>query len=364
MNPPHSILVIATRQIGDVLLITPLLHTLHQAWPQAHVDVLVNRNKGGMLEGNPDCDRIIEVSEHPSFAEYRNLLPNLFRKYDLAINTLAGDRPHLYALWSASTRIGTITEADWKNSWKRWLNRYWVTLDNRNTHTVLQNLALAKTIGLQPFFTVTPPNNPDAEQQLKSLIPFDWQHESYAILHPSPMWRYKQWTEAGWGALIAYLLDHIEQIILTGGDEPREQALLSHLTEQCPERIHCLAGKLSFATTSRLLKSAHLYVGPDTAITHLAAACNTPTVAIYGPSNPVKWGPWPFNHKNSNPWKRAGHPFQKRGNVILLQGTQPEGIPSCIPCAEEGCDRHKQSYSACLQQLTPEQVIEAVKSIP
>jgi len=363
LKPPHAILIIATRQIGDVLLVTPLLHSLRHAWPHACIDILVNRHKGGMLEGNPDCNRIIEISEHPSWAEYRTLLPNLFRKYDLSINTLAGDRPHLYALCSAPKRIGTIAEINWNSLWKRWINHHWTILDNRNTHTVLQNMTLASAIGVQPNYALTPPYHPGADQQLHTLLPFDWQQVTYAILHPSPMWRYKQWNENGWSAVIVYLLNHVGHIILTGGNGAEERRFLTRFTQQAPDRVHSLAGQLSFATTSRLLRSTSIFVGPDTAMTHLAAACDAPTVAIYGPSNPVKWGPWPINQGNSNPWSRIERPFQRKGNVILLQGAQPEDRAPCVPCTEEGCDQHKQSHSDCLLQLTAEQVLKAIQTL-
>jgi len=57
----HKILLIATRQIGDVLLVTPLLRSLRRAYPKAVIDILVYNNKGGMLEGNPDYNTLIFI---------------------------------------------------------------------------------------------------------------------------------------------------------------------------------------------------------------------------------------------------------------------------------------------------------------
>ena len=93
-----AILLIATRQIGDVLLITPLLRSLRRAYPDAVIDVLVYENNGGMLEGNPDYNTLISVAEHPSFGEYKMLFKQIFRRYDLAISTLSGDRPLIYTI--------------------------------------------------------------------------------------------------------------------------------------------------------------------------------------------------------------------------------------------------------------------------
>ena len=72
-----AILLIATRQIGDVLLITPLLRSLRRAYPDAVIDVLVYEKNGGMLEGNPDYNTLISVAEHPNFGEYKILFKQI-----------------------------------------------------------------------------------------------------------------------------------------------------------------------------------------------------------------------------------------------------------------------------------------------
>jgi heptosyltransferase-3 len=361
MREPKSILLIAIRQIGDVLLVTPLLRTLRKGYPHVQIDVLVYRNKGGMLEGNRDCDRIIEVSEHPALVEYRKFLPSIFRKYDLAVNTLAGDRPHLYAFWAARARVGVATEK--ASFWKPWINQKAVLLDNENTHTVLQNLKLGAELGLPLAYRVIPPASKGAGVRLDRLLPFGLKERHYAVLHPYPMWRYKRWTEEGWSSLVTELLKRFDCVVITGGPNQEEEKFAARLVDRTPERIFSLVGKTSFPEAAELLRSAQLYVGPDTAMTHLAASCGTPTVAIYGPSNPVKWGPWPYQYQASNPWGRLSRSFQKSGNVLLLQGAQPKDREACVPCAEEGCERNKESHSACLDQLPVSDVLAAVRAL-
>ncbi|MEG7525039.1 MAG: hypothetical protein M3H12_18435 [Chromatiales bacterium] len=133
---PDRVLLIATRQIGDVLLATPLLHSLRRAWPEATIDVLVYARKGNMLEGNPDLDEMIEIEEHPDRGQYWQLLRRIFRRYDLAVSTLAGDRPNIYGLLAAPKRVGLVPDLRSQNLWKRWTNQGWVLLDNVYTHTV------------------------------------------------------------------------------------------------------------------------------------------------------------------------------------------------------------------------------------
>ena len=84
---------------------------------------------------------------------------------------------------------------------------------------------------------------------------------------------------------------------LTGGPAEAERALLRAIMEglSVDQRAHVadLGGSLAFAELTPLIEGARLFVGPDTSVTHLAAATGTPTVALFGPSHPVAWGPWP-----------------------------------------------------------------------
>ncbi len=118
-----------------------------------------------------------------------------------------------------------------------------------------------------------------------------------------------------------------------------------------------LAGKIALPALAFLLSRCRVYVGPDTAVTHIAAAVGTPTVALYGPSSPVKWGPLPKDYSGAqSPWLR--HDSQARGNVRLLQGTG-----RCVPCLLEGCGRNIESFSDCLQTLPAQRVITAVDEL-
>ena len=60
--PPRSILVVVTRRIGDVLLATPVIHSLHRAWPDAKIDALVFTGTEGVLAANPDLRRKLSAA--------------------------------------------------------------------------------------------------------------------------------------------------------------------------------------------------------------------------------------------------------------------------------------------------------------
>ena len=96
--------------------------------------------------------------------------------------------------------------------------------------------------------------------------------------------------------------------------------------------------------TSRCCRGARVYVGPDTSVTHLAAAAGCPTVALFGPTRPARLGTWPVGGLDA-PWQASGT-IQHRGNVWIVQNPLP-----CLPCTFEGCERHIESASVCLQEL-------------
>jgi heptosyltransferase-3 len=174
----------------------------------------------------------------------------------------------------------------------------------------------------------------------------------YAVIHAAPMFRYKQWTKDGWRKLAAALVGRGLSVIATGGPADGERRYLDDVWNGA--NVTRLDGRLDWPQLAGLLAKARVYVGPDTSVTHLAAASGCPMVALFGPTDPRLWGPWPAGGLDQ-PWDAAGT-IQQRGNVFLVQHAFP-----CTPCQLEGCERRLGSYSACLNELEPEQVIGAVE---
>jgi heptosyltransferase-3 len=354
MNPPHTILVIVMRRIGDVLLSTPLIRSLRCAWPKASVDALVFEGTEGILAANPDIRRVLTVREGSPAAVHLQTLRDVCRRYDLALSTQPGDRPTVYA-WAAGRKRLGVLEAGPKQWWKRLLLSDWVLFDNVYTHTVTTNLGLAALLGIEKRCEVVVSWKPDDEAHIAGLVPFDPLRVPYAVLHLFPMFPYKQWHREGWLTLCRWLADRGLHVVLTGGPGAEEKAYADAVASSEADRIVNLVGRIDLPGTGALLSRTRLYVGTDTVITHMAAALGVPTVALFGPSNPVKWGPWPKGYcREGSPYVMRG--TQRAGNVILLQGNG-----ECVPCREEGCDRHIGSFSRCLLELSADEVIRAVE---
>ncbi len=353
--PPRSVLIIVTRRIGDVLLATPLMRSVKRAWPDSALDVLVFEGTQGVIAANPDVRRILTVPERPGWLAHLSFILGLLRRYDIALSVLHGDRPTLYAFLAGRWRAGLLN-ATRKERWKQPFLHRWVPFDNRNTHTVLMNLALADLLGIELRPEVAVSWNAENAAGVNALLGRA-SAPPIAVLHPYPKFNYKKWRRAGWLETAGWLAARGYRIVLSGGADPAEIAYVADIARDMPPDTLNLAGRLSLAEAGCLVSRAAVFVGPDTALTHMAAALGVPTVALFGPTDPVKWGPWPKGHATSaNPWKRLGS--QIVGRVCLIQGNAP-----CAPCGKEGCERNVESYSDCLQQLPTARVIAAIEEV-
>ena len=356
MKPPKKILVIATRRIGDVLLTTPLIRTLRRAWPDARIDALVFAGTEGVLASNPDIDQIITITQRPVFLQHLNFLRRLWRGYDLALSAIPGDRPTLYARIAGKHCAGLVV-AGADQQWKKWLLSQSAPFDNLDTHTVLMNLKLADFFDVPRCHEVVAAWCKEDETAVRAALPFNMDMQAYAVLHVHPMYVYKAWRREAWVELANWLNGQGMRVVLTGGNSPDEIEYVRDLLGLLPHDSVNVAGKLNLAGVACLLSKARAYVGPDTVVTHIAAAVGTPTVALFGPSNPVKWGPWPKGYEeDNNPYQMRG--TQRVNNVVLLQGSG-----DCVPCMEEGCERHIASLSKCLQNLPAANAIASLRDL-
>ncbi|MCX7174783.1 MAG: glycosyltransferase family 9 protein [Proteobacteria bacterium] len=341
-----------------MLLATPLARSLKHAWPKADIDMLVFQGTEGALAENPDIAEVIGVPRRAAFAARIAELRALWRRYDLALTPLATDRARFYCWAAGRWRVGPIN-AGVKDRAKTLLLNQTLNFDDLDTHTVAMGLRLAEILGIEPCYEVVPPRIApgDMDALLARLGPLAG--HPFAVLHLYPKFTYKMWTPAAWVTLIQWLHQRGLAVVFTGGAEPAELAYIDAIARALPDNPLTLnlAGTLTLGATAELIRRARLYVGPDTAVTHIAAATGTPTVALFGPSNPVKWGPWPHGWTSgTSPWQRRGS--HRRGNVFLLQGPG-----DCVPCMLEGCQRNIQSKSECLEQLSARTVIEATETL-
>jgi heptosyltransferase-3 len=338
-NNPR-VLVVAMRRLGDVLLTTPLIGSIKRAYPEASIDALVFAGTEGILTGNPDLAGVLTIRQRPRIGETLSLIGRIGKRYDLALSTQTGDRPTLLAVIAGRQSAGPVERAGFAAAVKRVaLSRSYVSEGGR--HRVLEILRLADALGIRAHAEIVCP----AGAVAPALAPA----QPYAVVHAAPMFTYKRWTLEGWRRLALALRERGLGIVVTGAAGDR--AYLDEIWRGGD--VVRRDGELAWPELSALIGAARAYIGPDTAVTHLAAASGVPTVALYGPTDPRLWGPWPRGGLD-RPWAAAGT-IQRRGNVWLVQNPLP-----CLPCQLEGCERRLDSYSQCLDELSVSQVVSAV----
>jgi len=373
---PKKVLFIATRQIGDVLVTTPLISKARELWPNAEFHFLGYRGKLEMLKGNPEITKTIETSDRPRFKEYLSLFFQLFQRYDLALITQPSDRAYLYGLIAAHQRVGVLgghpqgltskdktkkSKSEKQNAWKKAICLHTVEVDYFTQHVVTEKLRLLEVFypSRQELFSqpilVTPPAGDPVTPSIAAQL-----HSPYVVVHPGPLTAYKRWPLSYWQTLLAWITQQGWQVVLSASPAKQDlqlnQDILSLLDEDTRSKVVNTAGLLTIPQAGVMIQGALAYVGVDTSITHLAAACNTPTIALFGPTPPTNFGPWPNGFIGEQPYQLRAR-SQTVGKITILQGPG-----ECVPCRKAGCDDHVSSRSECLDQLTPIQVIEALQS--
>ena len=311
--PSPAILVIALRRIGDVLLTTPLIRSLRRAWPDARIDALVFADTAGILKGNPDLDDVITMPRRATIAQSIALAMRLWKRYAVAVSTQTGDRPSFFTFIAGRVAVGPVDDRFTGRIKQFFFHRS--VRASSNLHRVEEVLNLADLLGIERVTELVAPKS-SKMLQIASCGP-------YAVIHAVPMYRYKQWTRAGWRALATALAERGLAVVATGGPGEIERRSLDDIWNET--KVERVDGRLSWGELSGLLSRASVYVGPDTSITHLAAAAACPTIALYGPTDPRVWGPWPLGGLRQ-PWM-AAEIIQRSGNVWLVQNPLP-----CLPC--------------------------------
>jgi len=343
-------LVVVCRYLGDVLLATPLAKSLEESGYE--VDWLVAPGTGSIIEGQSYAKRVYSLE--PGIASVWRTTRKLWKKYDISCVLTGSDRPMLVSL-AAAKKTHALLPTRGQDAWKRIMSSSWFGYDPE-AHVVSYSAKLQQLANLSPCRSVEISWSSEDLQGLSDVMKWDL-NTPYIHLHPFARWPYKLWSEEKWQQLIRAIHHQGMKIVMTAAPGEKEQA--KEIARVVPEdAMQLFTGELNWRQLAALSSHAKLYVGLDTANTHLAASTGVSTVAIFGPTNPQVWGPWVNGFEGNSPYQPAStNGIQKAGNISLIQGLQ-----DCVPCQFEGCEKHRQSYSACLDSLGFERIWNIVKS--
>lgn len=344
----HRVLVIKLRHHGDVLLSSPVFQVLKNHYPHLEIDALVYQDTAPMLEQHPAVSQLHVIDKKwksqgflSTVRHELSLIQQLRqRNYDVVIH-LTESRRGLWLKWLCNASYGIAGNYSNRQDrlWKRAFPlRYPLPRQGNRRHTVEVHLDSLRKSGIVV--------QPTEKSLVLNLINTDFQKlehqaptlpsEPFIVLHPTSRWLFKTWPLDHYRLLIERLLEAGHNIVISAAPDPVELDLVNHMLDGLTHpRLIRLDGQLSLRTLAALISRATLMVGVDSVPMHIAAAVNTPLVALFGPSGDNEWGPW-----------------NQQAHVLTSQHT-------CRPCGFDGCGSGK--VSECLVSITVDTVYQAIE---
>ena len=344
----RRVLVIKLRHHGDVLLSAPVLSTLQRAAPQAEIDALVYADTRDMLAGHPALAQLHVIDRHwkrlgvvaQARAEWRLLSALRARRYDLIVHLTESRRGAWLTRW-LRPRWAVAPRQPGK-FWRHSFTHLYPGANHPKRHTVESNLDALRRLGLPPTEAdkrvVLVPGSAAESRIAAVLAEHRLGEQPFVHCHPASRWQFKCWPAAKMVATLDALAGQGLAVVLTAAPEDGERALCAAIAAAAKAPVIDLSGQLNLKELAALTARARLFVGVDSAPMHIAAAMGTPTVALFGPSGDIEWGPW-----------------RVPSRVVASQ------VHPCRPCGLDGCGGGK--ISECLSMLPEDEVIAACRSL-
>lgn len=311
-TPPtdiRTVLVVELGDIGDAVLATAVIRAVKARFPGAKIDVCARRHTSELLGSLREVNQICRIADIPND-----------RRYDLAIDlnyfptwTLLRRR----AAHSLLHRGGTILRSR--------ISRH------RPLHELQAKLEVVRCLGIAP-----PKWRPlialsavyEAKVTAKLIQAGVEKGETIVVFHPGAAWQFRRWPVDRFLQVAEALVEkHMARIIIIGGKDERV------LGDQFRSRGFLnWTGELCLLSLAALMKRASLFVGNDSGPMHIAAAMDTPVVALFGPQLPGRFGP------------------------VAAQSAVLHHQVTCCPCLQRSCIRPN---NPCISLISVEQVVEA-----
>jgi lipopolysaccharide heptosyltransferase II len=317
--------------MGDILHTLPFLHALRLRYPSAHLAWLVKSEWAPLLEGHPELDAVLPV--HFRVGEIGALLRAVRSDFDWVIDLQGLFRTGLLSrLSGAQVRIGL---SDAREGSRIFYTRL-AKVPKEPLHAVERYLLAGRLIDLEDLpRTFVLPDLSKANSSVKRLA------ESWKIPRDRPWVAFhigareipKRWPAERFAFVADSLIRERNAAALFVGTEG-ERAQVAGMVATLPEGAFNLAGKTDLLQLAALLSRVDLLVCNDSGPMHLAAALGTPVVAIFGPTDPKKVGPYGEGHR-----------------VFKSE-------IDCAPCRRSRCVQ----AGACLAAISAEEVARAAQS--
>ncbi|MCK4547388.1 MAG: glycosyltransferase family 9 protein [Candidatus Eisenbacteria sp.] len=340
---PERILMIRLRALGDVLLTTPAVRAMRRAYPDAYLAMMVRKNMAGAMEGNPNLDEVIICD--PWYGEgwpwTRELLEFIRvvrglrrRRFDLVIDLFGNPRSAWLAwLSGAPYRLGYNVRGRrlaYNLRKERFLQR------GERRREVDVHLDMVRVLGIEVGDKRVEIQIGDLHRRairefLAGLGIGD--EDRIVSLSPSAKWQAKQWKPESYARLARMLREAGWRVIILWG--PGENLLAEQISEAAGDGVF-IGPRANLKELAAMVEISSMLIGTDSGVTHVAEAVGTPSIVLYGPTDPRVW------HSDDT----------ERHVALYLDGLD------CLFCNRKFCETHE-----CMDNLTPERVMEEVQKL-
>ncbi len=333
--PPEPILIVRLGSMGDVIHTLPAVQALRNAFTEAAVGWLVEQRwaellcaPGAPMRGPRSPLRpLVDWVHTVDLRGWRKSLSTLLTiqriarvwndvrstRYDMAIDLQGAIRSAILARLSGAGTVWGPAQP-WESPASMWYTRVAIT---RGAHVIEQNLSIAEAVTQTRLRMprVQFPRHRATEDRIDCMLTEIGVH-AFAVLNPGAGWGAKRWPAERFGSVATSLArDGVRSIINCA---PGEEQLAR-------ETQAASAGAATLLETSiteliALMRRAKLFIGGDTGPLHLAAALRVPVVAIFGPTDPARNGPYGTRSiVLRNPASRTSHTRRSEPDEGLLE---------------------------------------------
>lgn len=346
----NRILLIRPDHLGDVLLTTPAIHALRAALPDTEIHALVGPWSANVLASYPEIDLVLTLP-FPGFSR-RHPKDNWRSPYRIAWDSARHLRHIGYQSaiifrpdhwWGALlAHLAGIPERvgyDLKDTAPFLTHKQ----PHQHDHVVVQSLRLVEqwTGKVKPQQAVYrfPVSEVDKAYIDGYLQTWGIQPQSRLVcIHPGSGTWVKHWQEDKWALVADTLSDQLNAtVIFSGGDH--ELHLVRRIVSYMKNPYCIIAGETHVGQLAALFARAQVVLGPDSGPLHLAAAVGAPTVTLYGPADPVEFGPW-------------GQPDK---HFVVTSGI------GCRPCRIIDWGGDDPENHPCVREITIAKVLDAAR---
>jgi len=297
-DAPASILVMRPGAMGDVLLTTPALRALKNAFPKSRLTMLVTRPGREILAGNQDVDEVMVLDKSSWRPQVEIIGAVKRRKFELVIDFLCNPR---------TAMITILSGAEFRVGYNVGLRRFAYNVvkprdeirDGRKVakYAAEVNLDMVRYLGV-PAESSGLRFDVDAKSREavgKFLTSNGLAPGGFVCVSPAGSWPAKTWEVEKFAALADLVAGRAgyRTVVLWGpGERELAERMLSLM--KTPGVAAC---ETSVRQAGALLAGSALFVSNDSGLKHIAVAVGTPTVTVFGPTNPVTWNPDSPRHR-------------------------------------------------------------------